>query len=256
MKSLITNIQRFSLHDGPGIRTTVFMKGCTLHCPWCSNPENLNYEMELFEKNGDVGIYGKYYPPEVLLKELFKDMIYWDKGGGVTFSGGEALSHMVYLKPVLIGLKEASVNIAVETSLYVNEDYVKQSVKYVDYFFIDIKILEPYKCEKMLGGDVNLFYKNLETICSNVKHDNIVFRIPCSSYYTLYGKNEKLLLEITRKYKNIKIEMFLLHDLGREKYESLQKKYCLYRCEDDENIMMGLCNRLTEQGNNVKINRI
>lgn len=52
MSLLVTNIQRFSLYDGPGIRTTVFLKGCPLKCPWCCNPENINDIPEFyFNKN-------------------------------------------------------------------------------------------------------------------------------------------------------------------------------------------------------------
>ena len=58
---LLTNIQRFSLHDGPGIRTTVFLKGCSLRCPWCSNPENLNPNPEKYVNNGLSGVYGREY---------------------------------------------------------------------------------------------------------------------------------------------------------------------------------------------------
>ena len=61
MKVIVTNIQRFCLHDGPGIRTTVFFKGCNLKCPWCSNPENLSFEIEEYNNDGIKGIYGKEY---------------------------------------------------------------------------------------------------------------------------------------------------------------------------------------------------
>lgn len=56
---LISNIQRFCLHDGPGIRTTVFLKGCSLHCPWCSNPENISFTIQKYSKGGVEGNYGK-----------------------------------------------------------------------------------------------------------------------------------------------------------------------------------------------------
>ena len=57
-KILVTNIQRFSLHDGPGIRTTVFLKGCSIHCPWCANPENIMSVLKTFYKDGKEGVYG------------------------------------------------------------------------------------------------------------------------------------------------------------------------------------------------------
>ena len=94
---LITNIQRFSLHDGPGIRTTVFLKGCSIRCPWCSNPENLNGYPEKYNKNGIEGIYGKEYSCDEVYDEIMKDEVFYEDDGGVTFSGGEALPQTVNL---------------------------------------------------------------------------------------------------------------------------------------------------------------
>lgn len=68
-KILLTNIQRFSLYDGPGIRTTIFLKGCSLRCPWCSNPENLISVPQNYIKDGISGIYGKYYSQDELVSE-------------------------------------------------------------------------------------------------------------------------------------------------------------------------------------------
>lgn len=63
---LLTNIQRFSLHDDPGIRTTVFLKGCSLRCPWCSNPENLSNQPKSNIKDSIERTYGKYHKPDEL----------------------------------------------------------------------------------------------------------------------------------------------------------------------------------------------
>lgn len=82
---IITNIQKFSLHDGPGIRTTVFMKGCSLCCPWCSNPENLKSFIEYYIKDGKRGIYGKEYTVEEVFNEVIKDKPFYGDNGGVTF---------------------------------------------------------------------------------------------------------------------------------------------------------------------------
>ena len=83
MKVRITDIQHFSLHDGPGIRTTVFLKGCSLKCPWCANPECISSEIQ--------GEFGYDISLEELEKEILKDEPYYKTGGGVTFSGGEPL---------------------------------------------------------------------------------------------------------------------------------------------------------------------
>ena len=73
MKVIISNIQRFSLHDGPGIRTTIFFKGCNLKCPWCSNPENIDFEIQEYEYQKEKGIYGYEIELEQLEKEILKD---------------------------------------------------------------------------------------------------------------------------------------------------------------------------------------
>ena len=143
MSILITNIQRFSLHDGPGIRTTVFTKGCTLHCPWCSNPENLTPAIQNYvkkDKDGHVeetGTYGKWYSPEKLYDEIVKDKIFYGDietdssldfealPGGVTFSGGECLAQIKELEPVLKRLNEEHIHTAVESCLFVPDELDK-----------------------------------------------------------------------------------------------------------------------------------
>ena len=92
-------------HDGPGIRTTVFLKGCSIHCPWCSNPENVRYDIENYQTEYEKGECGRDYEPHSLCKELLKDKKYCGDAGGITFSGGEALVQINELLPVLKFLK-------------------------------------------------------------------------------------------------------------------------------------------------------
>ena len=80
MSVRITNIQRFSLHDGPGIRTTVFLKGCNLHCPWCCNPENIDFNIEHYVENGLEKDFGYDIDLEDLEREVLKDEAFYDKG--------------------------------------------------------------------------------------------------------------------------------------------------------------------------------
>ena len=85
--TLITNIQRMCMNDGPGIRTTVFLKGCNLHCPWCANPENIRFISEEYEKNGIKGVYGKSYSLDEVYQNILKDIGFWEKEGGDLFRG-------------------------------------------------------------------------------------------------------------------------------------------------------------------------
>ena len=127
---IITNIQRFSLHDGPGIRTTVFLKGCSIRCPWCSNPENINHQIERYVKDGKEGFYGKEYSVDEVIKEVLKDKIFYEDNGGVTFSGGEALLYAKELLPLMQQIKQNNILIAVESSLFVPSSYLEMVIPY------------------------------------------------------------------------------------------------------------------------------
>ena len=131
---IITNIQRFSLHDGPGIRTTVFLKGCSIRCPWCSNPENMNHQIEIYVKDGKEGFYGKEYSVDEVLKEVLKDKIFYEDNGGVTFSGGEALLYAKELLPLMQQIKQNNISIAVESSFFVPSSYLEMVIPFVEYF--------------------------------------------------------------------------------------------------------------------------
>lgn len=219
---LITNIQRMCFHDGPGIRTTVFLKGCGIHCPWCSNPENMSFIPENYSLEGEKGIYGSYYADDELINLIMKDYKFWLSGGGVTFSGGEALLYANKLRNVWRELKKRNVNIGIETSLFASEKCLDIALEYVDFLIVDIKILDAKMCEKILGGDINLYRKNLEKAYKMKKI--LCFRIPCNYEYTLTQHNKNLIFELLNNYKDIKTQIFSIHKLGESKYESLGVK--------------------------------
>lgn len=178
---LITNIQRFSLHDGPGIRTTIFLKGCSLRCPWCSNPENLNSYQEPYEKRGQNGVYGREYTCDELFDIIMRDAAFYIENGGVTFSGGEALLQADLLLPLIKKLKNQKITTAVETSLFVPRKKLEAILPYIDYFYVDVKIMDKVECKKILHGNMDLYRDNLEILTSKKK---ITARIPVIGEYT------------------------------------------------------------------------
>ena len=92
VRGRIFDRQRFSTHDGPGIRTIVFLKGCALRCRWCCNPESQSYEIETMMQNGKAKIMGRDVTVQEVLSEVLQDRPYYNRsGGGVTLSGGESL---------------------------------------------------------------------------------------------------------------------------------------------------------------------
>lgn len=219
-KLMITNIQRMCFHDGPGIRTTVFTKGCTLHCPWCSNPENIKCFPEPYTLNDREGVYGRDYSSAELIKILLKDKDYWAGGGGVTFSGGEPLLQLEAMQKILQQLKTLSVHVAVETALFVPKESLQYLWSDIDYFIVDIKILDVLTCHKVLGGDLDLYQNNVKWL---YKHGKLkLFRIPCCPEYTFTKENKKQIRRFLRQFLNIPVQIFSVHHLGEQKYHSLR----------------------------------
>lgn len=221
MKIIISNIQRFCLHDGPGIRTTVFLKGCNLRCPWCSNPENLNFEKEEFEKDEIKGIYGREIELSELKEELLKDKIFYETEGGITFSGGEALLHVKELEPLLKELKNENINMCLETSLVVPDELIDIAINYIDLFYIDIKILEKQN-EYKINTNIELYLKNIRKIFS--KNKKVIFRIPLVPQYTYTETNVSAILNFLKEFNPMKVEVFKIHRLGERKYKTLGKE--------------------------------
>lgn len=237
---LITNIQRFCLHDGPGIRTTVFLKGCSLHCPWCSNPENIISKPQHYMKDGRERIYGEYITQEDLLKECLKDRGFYDGKlvsplawsniqpsdiellpGGVTFSGGEALLQIGALSTVCRQLKEEKVHIAVETCLFCTSGQIQMAIGLIDLFYVDVKIMDKLQCSLVEKGNLEIFLSNLDLLMKSDK--NVIIRVPVIGTYTDEPRNRQAIKELLNKYKDriLKIELIKEHNLGESKYRSL-----------------------------------
>ena len=116
-KGIITEIQRFSVHDGPGIRTIVFLKGCPLRCKWCCNPETQVMDSQPILEAGQSKIVGKVVSVAEIMEEVKKDSIYYRRsGGGITLSGGEVLAQPSFAKAILEACNTAGINTAIETS--------------------------------------------------------------------------------------------------------------------------------------------
>lgn len=259
MKLLVTNIQRFSLHDGPGIRTTVFMKGCTLHCPWCCNPENISpHKQYYFQekkciakagscaygrcpfvyvrdvrkclsqltekefrqcKSGAIGEYGRWYGAEELTVELMSDAPFWGRTGGVTFSGGEPLLQMSALEEVAGCLKKKGINLCVETSLYVPMEFVEKAVCLFDELYIDIKLLDRKRVKQILGGDIELYLQNLNIVFRSGLP--VCLRHPQIRGYTDDPETESLIQSLLDKYPSFSYQVLEEHHLGDEKNRTL-----------------------------------
>jgi len=171
MKGNVFSIEEFSVFDGPGIRTTVFLKGCPLKCSWCHNPEGQNFDTEIIKTpNGCIGcgnclktsiikddvsilteesikkcpqnlikFCGEIYESKDLFQKLLKNKRILQNGGGVTFSGGEPFVQKDFLFEMLSKLKN-NLHTAIQTSGYCDEKVFGESLKLANYFLFDIKL--------------------------------------------------------------------------------------------------------------------
>lgn len=219
MKVRITDIQHFSLHDGPGIRTTVFLKGCSINCPWCANPECISSKIQ--------GDFGYDITLEELEDEILKDEPYYKTGGGVTFSGGEPLLQIKYMEQLLKSLKLKNINICFETALFVSKEYLNISKIYADEFIVDIKMLNPENVRNILKGNINQYLDNLNSLDLN----KTTFRIPVTEYSL---KDQDLILKLIEDLEPNKIEIFKLHNLASRKYEILNRDFYYKKVSDED----------------------
>ena len=273
MSLYITNIQRFSLHDGPGIRTTVFLKGCSAKCPWCANPEAMRFGDTFFYKerkciktnntciiNRNCPILSSnklsnISPDDVLkcrvkalentrikidnnslLESLLLDKAYYGNDGGVTFSGGEALLQTESLIPVLKKLKLYNINTAVETSLKVPTNCLKRIIKYIDFFYVDVKSLEKEVALSKIGIDVDLYINNFKYLLTKVSNEKIILRFPVAKGYTDSETNILLIRDFINKYKIKNVEIFSVHNLAEKKYTYLRERYTPFKKIDNETL--------------------
>lgn len=233
---LVSNIQRFCFHDGPGIRTTVFFKGCNLHCPWCANPENIHQEVEncfldtVSHKDGAV--FGKWMSLQFLHEELKKDISFYNHGG-VTFSGGEPLLVFPKLIPLLNELHYDGISLCAETALFTSVESVQMALQYLDTIIIDIKILDDEICRKVLGGNLESYMSNIQIIdCSGI---NVIYRVPLIVPYTTDNVNVDRIVSFLRNKRYMSVELIKGHNLAEKKYQSLNReRYVVPELSDEE----------------------
>ena len=169
---IIFNIKHFAVHDGPGIRTTVFFKGCPLSCRWCHNPESINPNLEEIEvpyarvsvtaKKCGKDTVGKKVQVSEIMSEVLKDVIFYDEsGGGITISGGEPLMQPDFLFSLLKECKIHNIHTCVDTSGYAPRKIIESIVDYVDLFLYDIKLLDNEEHVRYTGVKNDRIFQNL-----------------------------------------------------------------------------------------------
>ncbi len=208
MKAHINKIESLGLVDGPGIRTVIFFDGCNLRCKYCHNPET-------WQKKG------KEYSVIELKNKIMRNKPYFEKNGGVTFSGGEPLLHQDFLIELCKELKKENINLAIDTAGIGNGNY-QELLKYIDLILLDVKALNEDNFNDIT--QTNNFNKYLDFIKQlNESNKPVWIRqviIPKENDTKEY--TEKLAIFLKQNIKNIKkIEFLPFHTMAFEKYQKL-----------------------------------
>ena len=226
---IIADIQRSSIHDGPGIRTTVFFKGCPLHCPWCHNPETVDPNPQILHYpqkcigcgmcdkgcfSGAKVVCGKEMSSDQVMREILLDSHYYSKGGGVTFSGGEPFMQADFLSELIDKCKDKNIHTAVETSLCIyNESVLKKS----DLIMCDMKIWDNMLHKEHVGIESDVIKENIQK--TDKLNIPIIIRTPVIE--EINQEIEKI-SEFSRSMKNvIQYELLPYHPLGLEKAKAM-----------------------------------
>ena len=262
-KAIIFDIKRFAVHDGPGIRTTVFFKGCTMNCWWCHNPESIAEKpvaINRILKLGDESYtrsqtIGKEYSPEELVTEIAKDRVFMDEsGGGVTLSGGEPLVQHQFLSALLPMLKKQGFHIALDTCGFVPGKVMESVVPFIDLFLFDLKHPDAEMHKKYTGADLSVIIDNFNFLAA--KNCTIRVRIP---FIPGINDSEKCIagfMDILNQGRGAiqQVDILAYHKIADNKYKrfALENRMTAF-AEPDEKATESFADAFRKAGFNVTI---
>lgn len=238
-KGLVFDIRHFSVHDGPGIRTTVFFKGCPLRCTWCHNPESQKGEPEQHQRT--VKLDGKEFTStetigqyltadEVFDKVKSHISIFDESAGGVTFSGGEPLMQPNFLLELLRLCRANEIHTAVDTCGFAAHETFSRILPHTNLFLFDLKLVSPEKHQQFTGQPNHTILKNLLYLEQN--NANVVVRTPLIPGITDDEENLKAIKAIINPLRCVKrLDLLPYHHMAKDKYRRMNLPYGLEHIE-------------------------
>ncbi len=224
----IFDIQRFSVHDGPGVRTIVFLKGCFLRCKWCCNPESQKREIETMIVDGKEKIMGRDVTVAEIMEQVEKDRIYYRRsGGGVTLSGGESLAQPDFAAAILRACKEKGINTALESTACAKYENIQKLLPYLDLYLMDIKHTNSEKHKQFTSQPNELILENAKKLA--VEANKLIIRVPVIPTFNDTEAEIRDIAKFTKSLGTVE-ELHLLpyHRLGEDKYKGLGRTYELH----------------------------
>lgn len=253
MQGTVFSIEEFSVYDGPGIRTTVFLKGCPLRCSWCHNPEGQSRGPEIVRSpNGCIGcnncirsavtrngklcfteqsikncpmgllrVCGEDMDSKALCDRILRNQSLL-KNGGVTFSGGEPFAQSEFLFQCLQELK-GKVHTAIQTSGYCEAEIFDKAIDKADYFLFDLKVVDDNMHKKYTGVSNRRILRNFSVLAKSGK--DFVVRIPLIPGVTDTQENIAGIVKILKENRVRYVEMLPYNKMAGGKYKMLGREY-------------------------------
>lgn len=252
-KGRIFDIQRYSIHDGRGIRTIVFLKGCVLRCRWCCNPESQEYDIQTMIVDGKPKVIGRDVTVEEVLEVVEKDRGYYRRsGGGMTLSGGESLCQPVFAKALLQAAKSRGIHTAMESMGCAAYEVIEGILPYLDTYLMDIKHTDPGKHKEFTGKSNELMLENARKIAASGLTE-LVIRVPVIPTFNDTPEEIAGIARFADKLPGVKkIHLLPYHRLGQDKYEGLSREYLMKDILPPENEQMQMLKKVVENCSNLE----
>lgn len=220
----IFNIQKFSINDGPGIRTTVFFKGCPLHCKWCSNPESQNRNAAMADSMENPLYCGREYTVEEVMAVVRQDVdFYIESGGGMTLSGGEVLQQMDFAIALTEAAHAQNIHVAAETTGYVSPGRFRAFLPHPDLFLYDFKHYDREMHRRFTGVYNDVILQNLRSVVDAGKP--VIARIPVIPHFNVGIRHARGLSAALAQIGVREVHLLPFHQFGEKKYEELGIEY-------------------------------
>ncbi|MBO7171068.1 MAG: glycyl-radical enzyme activating protein [Clostridia bacterium] len=223
----IFDIQRYSVQDGPGVRTIVFLKGCMFRCRWCCNPEGQLYEpVTLKAMHGkDAKVAGNDVTAGEIIDIVMKDAVYYARsGGGLTLSGGECLLQPEFSLALLRLAHDAGITTAIETTGYAEKEVLDKLLPHIDYVLMDIKHMDPEKHKAFIGKTNEKVLENARYIAEHA--NSLTVRVPVIPTFNDTDGEIEAIAKFVRTLPGVKgLHLLPYHRLGQDKYTALDRTY-------------------------------
>lgn len=228
LSAIIFDIQRGSMVDGPGLRTTVFLKGCPLRCSWCHNPEGIQQKIQtVLTEEGKQKTYGESYTLEDLWHIIEKDRPFYNiSGGGLTISGGEPMNQFEFTEALACHARTSGVHVALDSTGFGSRQQWDTMIQYVDLFMFDYKMTSEKDHRSYTGIDGKALHNNMRYVASQ----GAPIRLRCPIIPEINDTEEHFsgIYEFAIAIPNlIGVDLLPYHDTARYKYDQLGLPYTI-----------------------------